>query len=83
MDIETKKYLLVRNELETKTLKKVDELIEKIKALPENVKDRAEDIQRLIVVNDELDDLLLNWSDSGFGIRAFDQAFGFDDLEDD
>ena len=83
MDIETKKYLLVRNELETKTLKKVDELIEKIKALPENVKDRAEDIQRLIVVNDELDDLLLNWSDSGFGIRTFDQAFGFDDLEDD
>jgi hypothetical protein len=83
MDIETKKYLLVRNELETKTLKKIDELIEKVKALPENVKDRAEDIQRLIVIDDELDDLLLNWSDSGFGTRSFDQGFGFDDLEDD
>lgn len=79
MDIETTKYLLVRNELEANALKKVEEIIEKIKALPNDIKDRTEDIQRLIVVNDELEDLLLNWSDSGFGVRSFGQDFDLDD----
>ena len=78
MDIETKKYLLVRKELEEKALATIFEITEKIKALPNSVKERTEDIQRLIVVNDELEDLLLNWSEDIVGLRS-----SFDLDEDD
>ena len=85
MDVETTKYLAVRNELEIKALKKIEEIVEKIKSLPNTVGERTEDIQRLIIVNDELEDLLLNWSETSLGVRSFGQGFGsdFDDLDDD
>jgi hypothetical protein len=82
MDIETQKYLVVRNELEKKALKQIAEISEKIKLLPDSIKDRGEDIQRLLIVNDELEDILLNWSETDLGLRTFGQTF-LDDFEDD
>lgn len=84
MDIETQKYLTVRNELEAKALKMIDKIGEKIKALPESVQERTEDIQRLLIVNDELEDILMNWSEGGLGVRTFGQVFDLDeDFDDD
>ena len=83
MDIEKQKYLVVRNELEAKALKQIEEISEKIKFLPNNSSERTEDIQRLIIVNDELEDILLNWSDTTLGVRSFGQDFDLEDLDED
>ena len=83
MDIEKQKYLVVRNGLEAKALKQIEEISVKIKSLPDTASERAEDIQRLIIVNDELEDILLNWSDTALGVRSFGQDFDLEDLDED
>jgi hypothetical protein len=62
MDAETKHYLTVRKEFETEALGKLEKIKEKILALPDDPKKRAEDLQTLINVTDELEDVLYNWS---------------------
>lgn len=84
MDAETKHYLTVRKELEKVALEKLEKIKEKILSLPDNPKKRADDIQILINVTDELDDVLYNWTESIPSTRAFDQSFGgWEDDEDD
>lgn len=80
MDAETEKYLIVRRELVTKILEKLEKISANVHSVPTEVAARSEDIQRLISVDDELDDVLLNWSDGMLSSHGFDL---FDDLDDD
>ena len=71
-------------ELTTKELEK--EILGKLKAIEEKVltsklDEPLENLQVLLMVNDELDDVLLNWQTSQLGVRQFGDDH-FDDLDD-
>lgn len=80
MDAEKEKYLIVRKELESKIVEKLQLIKTKVESLPSNAEERAEDLQRLLLVDDELDDVLFNWSERMLSLRGFDS---FDDFDDD
>ena len=80
MDAEKEKYLIVRKELESKIVEKLQLIKTKVESLPPNAEERAEDLQRLLLVDDELDDVLFNWSERMLSLRGFDS---FDDFDDD
>ena len=46
------------------------------------LEDATENLQVLLMVNDELDDVLLNWQTGQLGVRQFGDDH-FDDLDDD
>ena len=72
-------------ELTTKEIEK--EILSKLKAIEEKVltnklEEATENLQVLLMVNDELDDVLLNWQTGQIGVRQFGDDH-FDDLDDD
>jgi hypothetical protein len=79
MDAEKEKYLIVRKELESKIVEKLQLIKTKVESLPSNAEERAEDLQRLLLVDDELDDVLFNWSERMLSLRGFDSFDDFDD----
>lgn len=81
MDAETNHYLTIRKEFEKEALDKLEKIKEKILTLPDDPKKRAEDIQILVNVTDELDDVLYNWSNTLTSAKPFGQAL--DDWDDD
>ena len=65
----------LRSKLETDILKKLESIRDKTLTLKSI--DEFKDVQLLVIVNDELDDVLLNWQISGPL-----SAVSFDDLDD-
>lgn len=65
----------LRSKLETDILKKLESIRDKTLTLKSI--DEFKDVQLLVIVNDELDDVLLNWQISGSL-----SAVSFDDLDD-
>lgn len=80
MNVENEKYLIVRKELVAKILEKLDKISKMSQSIPAGVEERSEDIQRLVSVDDELDDVLLNWSDRMRSLHGFGE---FDEFDDD
>ena len=71
-------YLAARKELETLISQKLDAI--KTQVFSKKSENSAEDLQILIMVNDELDDVLLNWEVSHLSARP--KTDDFDDDED-
>lgn len=65
----------VRLKLEREILQKLDSIRTKVLTLKSS--NEVKDVQMLVIVNDELDDVLLNWQISGPL-----SAVPFDDLDD-
>ena len=60
-ELDQQRYLALKKELEAEALKKIREIEEKL--LTKTSGSHARDIQVLISVNDELEDVLLNWEE--------------------
>jgi len=60
-NLDVQRYLALKKELENTALEKVKKIEEKL--LTKSSESHAEDIQILLMVNDELDDVLLNWEE--------------------
>lgn len=79
-DLDTQRYLTLKKELEREILAKLKTIEEKV--LTKTSGSHATDVQVLIMVQDELDDVLLNWEDEV--ILSSGRNSGFDlDEEDD
>lgn len=79
-ELDTQRYLTLKKELEREILAKLKAIEEKV--LTKTSGSHATDVQVLIMVQDELEDVLLNWEDEV--ILSSGRNSGFDlDEEDD
>ena len=74
-ELDSQRYVALKKELENSVFEKLKLIEEKI--LTKTSGSHSKDVQVLIMVNDELDDVLLNWEDSiilptGFSSDSFD-----------
>jgi len=74
------KLQAIRKELEKTALQKVSAIQDKI--LTHKSEFPVEDIQILTIVNDELDDILLNWELNGIDGMSQVLSMNHDDLEE-
>ena len=56
------RYIALKKELETTIFEKIKSIEEKV--LTKTSGSHAKDVQILIMINDEIEDVLLNWEDS-------------------
>jgi hypothetical protein len=61
-ELDSQRYVALKKELENSVFEKLKLIEEKI--LTKTSGSHSKDVQVLIMVNDELDDVLLNWEDS-------------------
>lgn len=79
-ELDSQRYVALKKELETSVFEKLKLIEEKI--LTKTSGSHSKDVQVLIMVNDELDDVLLNWEDSIILPTSL-SSDSFDDDEDD
>lgn len=79
-ELDSQRYVALKKELEASVFEKLKLIEEKI--LTKTSGSHSKDVQVLIMVNDELDDVLLNWEDSVILPTSF-SSDSFDDEDDD
>jgi hypothetical protein len=79
-ELDSQRYVALKKELENSVFEKLKLIEEKI--LTKTSGSHSKDVQVLIMVNDELDDVLLNWEDSIILPTSL-SSDSFDDDEDD
>lgn len=79
-ELDSQRYVALKKELENSVFEKLKLIEEKI--LTKTSGSHSKDVQVLIMVNDELDDVLLNWEDSIILPTGL-SSDPFDDEDDD
>ena len=79
-ELDSQRYVALKKELENSVFEKLKLIEEKI--LTKTSGSHSKDVQVLIMVNDELDDVLLNWEDSIILPTGL-SSDSFDDEDDD
>lgn len=79
-ELDTQRYIALKKELEAKVFEKLKLIEERV--LTKTSGSHAKDVHVLIMVNDELEDVLLNWEDSII-LPTGESSDLFDEGEDD